>query len=63
MALGLTWALALLGAIRELIGTGALFSGIEMIVPSGHAIQILPADYPGSSSPYCRPVLSSFWVC
>ena len=47
MALGLTWALALLGAIRELIGTGALFSGIEMIVPSGHAIQILPADYPG----------------
>jgi electron transport complex protein RnfE len=47
MALGLTWALALLGAIRELIGTGALFSGIEMIVPSAHAIQILPADYPG----------------
>ena len=47
MALGLTWALALLGAIRELIGTGALFSGIEMIVPSARAIQILPADYPG----------------
>ena len=47
MALGLTWALALLGAIRELIGTGALFSGIEMIVPSAHAIQILPIDYPG----------------
>src|SRR5664279_4170538 len=38
---------ALRSAIRELIGTGALFSGIEMIVPSGHAIQILPADYPG----------------
>jgi electron transport complex protein RnfE len=47
MALGLTWVLALLGGIRELIGTGALFSGIEMILPSAHAIQILPADYPG----------------
>jgi electron transport complex protein RnfE len=47
MALGLTWALALLGAIRELIGTGALFSGIEMIVPSAAAIQVLSADYPG----------------
>ncbi|MCK9381501.1 MAG: electron transport complex subunit E [Sulfuritalea sp.] len=47
MALGLTWALALLGAIRELVGTGALFSGIEMVIPSAHAIQILSADYPG----------------
>jgi electron transport complex protein RnfE len=47
MGLGLTWVLALLGAIRELIGTGALFSGIEMIMPSAHAIQILPTDYPG----------------
>jgi electron transport complex protein RnfE len=47
MALGLTWALALLGAIRELVGTGALFSGIEMIIPSAHAIQILSPDYPG----------------
>lgn len=47
MALGLTWVLALLGAIRELIGTGEIFSGIEMILPSAHSIQILPADYPG----------------
>jgi electron transport complex protein RnfE len=47
MALGLTSVLAVLGAIRELIGTGALFSGIEMVIPSAHAIQILPADYPG----------------
>ena len=47
MGLGLTWVLAVLGAIRELIGTGALFSGIEMIVPSASAIQILPTDYPG----------------
>ena len=47
MALGLTWVLALLGAIREFVGTGALLSGIEMIIPSAHAIQILPDDYPG----------------
>jgi electron transport complex protein RnfE len=47
MALGLTSVLAVLGAIRELIGTGALFSGIEMVIPSARAIQILPADYPG----------------
>ena len=47
MALGLTWVLGLLGAIREFIGTGALFSGIEMIIPSAHALQILPEDYPG----------------
>ena len=39
--------LALLGAIRELVGTGALFAGIEMIVPAAHAIQILSPDYPG----------------
>ncbi len=47
MGLGLTWILGLLGAIREFIGTGALFSGIEMIIPSAHALQILPEDYPG----------------
>jgi electron transport complex protein RnfE len=47
MALGLTWVLALLGAIREFIGTGALFSGIEMVIPSATGIQILSADYPG----------------
>ena len=47
MGLGITWILGLLGAIRELVGTGALFSGIEMVIPSAHAIQILPEDYPG----------------
>ena len=47
MALGLTWVLGLLGAVRELIGTGELFSGIEMVLPSAQAIKVLPADYPG----------------
>lgn len=47
MGLGLTLVLVALGAIREFIGTGALLAGIEMIIPSAQAIQILPADYPG----------------
>ncbi len=47
MGLGLTLVLVVLGAVRELIGTGALFAGIDMIFPGGRALQILPADYPG----------------
>ncbi len=47
MGLGLTLVLVVLGGIREFIGTGALFGGIEMIIPGATAVQILPADYPG----------------
>lgn len=47
MGIGFVWVIGLLGAIRELIGQGTLFSGIEMIIPSASAIQVLPADYPG----------------
>ncbi len=47
MGAGLTLVLVALGAVRELVGTGALFAGIEMIIPSAQAVQILPADYPG----------------
>jgi electron transport complex protein RnfE len=47
MGVGFVWVIGLLGAIRELIGQGTLFSGIEMIVPTASAIQILPAEYPG----------------
>ncbi|RLJ61428.1 electron transport complex subunit RsxE [Sulfurisoma sediminicola] len=47
MGVGFVWVIGLLGAVRELIGQGTLFSGIEMIIPSASAIQILPADYPG----------------
>ena len=43
--IGLTGVLAVLGAAREFIGQGSLFSGIEMIIPGAHAIQVLPADY------------------
>ena len=47
MGIGFVWVIALLGAVRELIGQGTLFSGIEMIFPALSGIQVLPADYPG----------------
>jgi electron transport complex protein RnfE len=47
MGVGLVLVLGILGGMRELIGTGALFGGIEMLIPGAHALQILPADYPG----------------
>lgn len=47
MGIGFVWVIGLLGAIRELIGQGTLFAGIEMIIPGAGAWQILPADYPG----------------
>jgi len=47
MGIGLVWVLALLGALREFIGAGTLFSGIEMVIPGLAGWQILPADYPG----------------
>lgn len=47
MGIGFVWVIALFGAVRELIGQGTLFSGIEMIFPQLSGIQILSADYPG----------------
>ena len=47
MGIGLLWTLALLGGLRELIGGGTLFSGIDMVFPSLQELQLLPADYPG----------------
>jgi electron transport complex protein RnfE len=47
MGLGLTLVLVALGAIRELVGQGTLFSGIDMIIPSAKPWQILAEDYPG----------------
>jgi electron transport complex protein RnfE len=47
MGLGLLWLLALLGALRELIGSGTLLSGIEMVIPGLNAIQVLPEGYAG----------------
>ncbi|MFB0936162.1 MAG: Rnf-Nqr domain containing protein, partial [Propionivibrio sp.] len=47
MGTGMLWTLALLGGLRELIGNGTLFSGIDMVIPGLHPLQLLPADYPG----------------
>lgn len=47
MGAGFVWVIALLGAARELIGQGTMFSGIEMIFPTLSEIQVLPANYPG----------------
>ncbi|GAA5181549.1 electron transport complex subunit E [Niveibacterium umoris] len=44
---GLVWLLGLLGGIREVIGTGMLFNGIEMIIPSAQPLRVLPEHYPG----------------
>jgi electron transport complex protein RnfE len=47
MGLGLLWLLALLGALRELIGNGSLFSGIDLVIPGLEAIQVFPEGYAG----------------
>jgi electron transport complex protein RnfE len=44
---GLVLVLSVLGGIRELIGTGALLNGIELVIPGAHPIHILPQNYPG----------------
>jgi electron transport complex protein RnfE len=47
MGVGLVVTIAALGGLRELIGTGMLFSGIEMVIPGARALQLLPDSYPG----------------
>ncbi len=47
MGVGMLWTLSLLGGLRELIGGGTLFSGIDMVIPGLQPLQVLPADYPG----------------
>ncbi len=47
MGLGLTLVLVVLGAIRELVGQGTLFAGIDMVIHTAKPWQILSPDYPG----------------
>ena len=47
MGVGMLWTLALLGGMRELLGGGTLFAGIDMVFPALSPIQLLPEDYPG----------------
>ena len=45
MGLGLALVLGVLGLAREFIGQGTLFSGIDVVIPSLHGIQVLPENY------------------
>lgn len=47
MGVGMLWTLGLLGGLRELIGKGTLFSGIDMVVPGLSPWHLLPESYPG----------------
>ncbi len=47
MGVGMLWTLSLLGGLRELIGGGTLFAGIDMVFPGLQPLQLLPKDYPG----------------
>ena len=47
MGVGMLWTLSVLGGLREFIGAGTLFSGIDLVFPSLSPLQLLPADYPG----------------
>jgi Na+-translocating ferredoxin:NAD+ oxidoreductase subunit E len=47
MGVGMLWTLAVLGAMRELLGSGTLFGGIDMVFPGLQPIQLLPESYPG----------------
>jgi electron transport complex protein RnfE len=47
MGVGMLWTLALLGALREIIGTGTLFGGIDLVFPSLQPLQLFGDDYPG----------------
>ncbi len=47
MGVGMLWTLALLGGMRELLGSGTLFGGIDMVFPGLQPIQVLPESYPG----------------
>ena len=47
MGIGMLWTLALLGGLRELIGGGTLFSGIDMVIPGLQALHLFGDHYPG----------------
>lgn len=47
MGVGMLWTLSLLGGLREVIGSGTLFSGIDAVFPSLHELHLLPESYPG----------------
>lgn len=47
MGIGLVLVLAVLGGLRELVGSGTLLAGIDLVIPGTSPIQLLGDDYPG----------------
>ena len=47
MGVGMLWTLALLGGLREVIGSGTLFSGIDMVFPGLQPLHLFGEHYPG----------------
>jgi Na+-translocating ferredoxin:NAD+ oxidoreductase subunit E len=47
MGVGMLWTLALLGALREFLGSGTILGGIDMVFPNLQPIHLLPENYPG----------------
>jgi electron transport complex protein RnfE len=47
MGVGMLWTLALLGTLREFLGSGTLLGGIDMVFANLQPIQVLPESYPG----------------
>ena len=47
MGVGMLWTLSLLGGLRELIGKGTLFSGIDMVFPGMQPLHLFGDNYPG----------------
>jgi electron transport complex protein RnfE len=47
MGIGLLWVLALLGGMRELVGGGTLFTGIDLIFDGLEPVQLFGDGYPG----------------
>jgi Na+-translocating ferredoxin:NAD+ oxidoreductase RnfE subunit len=62
MGVGLTLVLAVLGAMREIVGSGTLFSGIEMIFPGAEGSHSSATTTRASWSPSCRRAPSSPWA-
>ena len=47
MGIGITLVLAVLGAMREVVGSGTLLSGIDMLIPGAQPIVLFGDNYPG----------------
>lgn len=44
--LGFTWVLVGLGALREILGSGTLFAGIEQFIPNLQSVTLIETNHP-----------------